>query len=109
MLACFREEIRTLGVRDTAVRCYTLHLSVLLPQRDDKGGKRKERDKTVLMMMATKMNWEQMISPICCWNSSLESYCWDAFWMCPLKWLFADKAWMNGEEPARLEFAGKMQ
>jgi len=43
MLACFREEIRTLGVRDTAVRCYTLHLSVFHP--NEMAERREERER----------------------------------------------------------------
>ena len=47
MLACFSEEIRTLGVRDTAVRCYTLHLSVFLPNEVAERTRERERQDSI--------------------------------------------------------------
>jgi hypothetical protein len=46
-IACFREEIRTLGVRDRAVRCYILHLSVFLPNEMGEREEKKEKGKTI--------------------------------------------------------------
>jgi hypothetical protein len=44
-LACFHEEIQTLGVRDTAVRYYTLHLSFFLPNEKRETHRSEERER----------------------------------------------------------------
>jgi hypothetical protein len=107
-LACFREEIRTVGVRDTSFRHYTLHLSFFLPNEMRETQRSEERGRQVCI---DDDGFEHELAAndlakILLEQKSEKLYLRRLFDV-PTEAAVSDKTWMNEEAFTRPKVVGK--